>query len=34
LLYRDRLIRDQIRLELPGTKPCESQFPFLDIGIF
>lgn len=25
LLYRDRLIRDQIRLELPRTKKCESQ---------
>lgn len=24
LLYRDRLIRDQIRLELPRTKKCES----------
>jgi hypothetical protein len=25
LLYRDKLIRDQIRLELPRTKPCEFQ---------
>ncbi len=25
LLYRDRLIRDQIRLELPRAKKCESQ---------
>jgi hypothetical protein len=23
VLYRDRLLRDQIRLELPGAKPCE-----------
>ena len=25
LVYRDRLIRDQIRRELPHTKKCESQ---------
>jgi hypothetical protein len=31
LLYRDKLLRDQIRLELPGTKPCASRLPFLDI---
>ncbi|KAE9374660.1 hypothetical protein N431DRAFT_372459 [Stipitochalara longipes BDJ] len=32
LLYRDRLIRDQIRLELPGTKPYHQ--PRLDKSAF
>lgn len=34
LLYRDRLTRDQIRLELPGRKLCEFQLLLPDIGIF